>query len=323
MLRLWSDRTMPPAIRSAFDGRLLVNGSAEESPEDPLRDLPCAHAIVAGARRTYDGDFMDRYPDLKVICRTGIGIDNIDVTAATGRGIAVCNTPDGPTLSTAETAIALILAAVKQLKRVSGEFAKRPERDYLSGYQGMELYGRTLGLIGLGRIGGRVARIAVALGMRVIAYDPYIVDEKAAALGIVRIDRIEDVLAGSDVVSVHAPLTEETRRLMNGDRFALMKPGAYFVNVSRGGLVDEHALCSALERGHLAGAALDVFDPEPPFADNPLLHRDDVMATPHIAGVTVASRERMWTMALTMALQVWNGRRPDHVVNPDALPEAG
>ncbi len=319
MLRLWSDRTMPPAIRAAFDGRLLVNGSAEESPEDPLCNLPGAHAIVAGARRSYDGEFMDRYPDLKVICRTGIGIDNIIVPSATARGIAVCNTPEGPTLSTAETAIALILAAAKHLKRVSGEFAKRPERDYLSDYQGMELYGRTLGLIGLGRIGGRVARIAVALGMRVIAYDPYIEDEKASAMGIERIARIEDVLAGSDVVSVHAPLTEETRRLMNGDRFAQMKAGAYFVNVSRGGLVDERALCAALERGHLAGAALDVFDPEPPSPDNPLLHRDDVVATPHIAGVTVASRERMWTMALTMALQVWNGRRPDHIVNPEAM----
>ena len=155
--------------------------------------------------------------------------------------------------------------------------------------------------------------------MRVIAYDPYIEDEKATAMGIERVARIEDVLAGSTVVSVHAPLTEETRHLMNGDRFAQMKPGAYFVNVSRGGLGDEHALCAALERGHLAGAGLDVFDPEPPSPDNPLLHRDDVVATPHIAGVTVASRERMWTMALTMALQVWNGRRPDHIVNPEAM----
>ena len=107
---------------------------------------------------------------------------------------------------------------------------------------------------------------------------------------------------------------------MDGNRFAQMKPGAFFVNVSRGGLVDEAALCAALDRGHLAGAALDVFDPEPPFPENPLLHRADVVATPHIAGVTVASRERMWRMALTMALQVWDGRRPDHIVNPEVLP---
>ncbi len=127
------------------------------------------------------------------------------------------------------------------------------------------------------------------------------------------------MLARSDVVSVHAPLTEETRRLMNGKRFAQMKQGAFFVNVSRGGLVDEQALCAALDRGHLAGAALDVFDPEPPSPDNPLLHRDDVIATPHIAGVTVESRERMWRMAVSMALQVWNGEKPDHIVNPEAL----
>ncbi len=319
MLRLWSDRAMPPVIRSEFDHRVLVNGSAEESPEDPLRDLPGAHAVVAGARRTYDGELMDRYPEIKAICRTGIGIDNIVVPDATERGIAVCHTPDGPTLSTAETAIALILATVKHIKRVSREFAEQPGRDYLSGYQGIEVFGRTLGLIGLGRIGSRVARLAAALGMRVVAYDPYIEDERAVELGIERADRIEAVLAESDVVSVHAPLTEETRRLMNGNRFAQMKQGAFFVNVSRGGLVDEKALCDALDRGSLAGAGLDVFDPEPPPADNPLLQRDDVIVTPHIAGVTVESRERMWRMAVSMALQVWNGEEPDHVVNPDAL----
>ena len=319
MLRLWSDRAMPSAIRSEFDHAMHVNGSAEESPEDPLRDLPGAHAVVAGARRIYDGDLMDRYPEMKVICRTGIGIDNVFVPDATARGVAVCHTPDGPTLSTAETAVALILAAVKNLKSVSRAFAEQPERDYLSGYQGVEVFGRTLGLIGLGRIGSRVARLAAALGMRVVAYDPYIGDERAVALGIEREGLIEAVLARSDVVSVHAPLTEETRRLMNGKRFAQMKQGAFFVNVSRGGLVDEQALCAALDRGHLAGAALDVFDPEPPSPDNPLLHRDDVIATPHIAGVTVESRERMWRMAVSMALQVWNGEKPDHIVNPEAL----
>lgn len=323
MLRLWSDRAMPPVIRSEFAHRILVNGSGEESPEDPLRDLPGAHAVVAGARRTYDGGLMDRYPEMRVICRTGIGIDNIVVPDATERGVAVCNTPEGPTLSTAETAIALILAAVKHIKRVSRDFAEQPGKDYLSGYQGMEVFGRTLGLIGLGRIGSRVARLAVALGMRVVAYDPYVADERVAEMGIEREDRIESVLARSDVVSVHAPLTEETRHLMNGDRFARMRRGAFFVNVSRGGLVDEQALCAALDQGRLAGAALDVFEPEPPSTDNPLLHRDDVIVTPHIAGVSVASRERMWRMAVTMALQVWNGEKPDHIVNPEVVPGNG
>lgn len=323
MLRLWSDRTVPPVIRSEFAHRIQVNGSGEESPEDPLRDLPGAHAIVAGARRIYDGDLMDGYPEMKVICRTGIGIDNIVVPDATERGIAVCHTPEGPTLSTAETAIALILAAVKHIKRVSREFAEQPGKDYLSGYQGMEVFGRTLGLIGLGRIGSRVARLAVALGMRVVAYDPYVEDEQAAEIGVEREDRIKAVLARADVVSVHAPLTEETRHLMNGNRFAQMKRGAFFVNVSRGGLVDEQALRAALDRGSLAGAALDVFEPEPPSADNPLLHRDDVIVTPHIAGVSVASRERMWRMAISMALQVWNGEKPDHIVNPEVMPGNG
>ncbi len=319
MLRLWSDRAMPSAIRTEFDHRILVNGSAEESPDDPLCGLAGANAIVAGARRIYDGDLMDRYPEVKAICRTGIGIDNVVVPDATARGVAVCHTPDGPTLSTAETAITLILTVVKQIKRVSRAFAEQPGKDYLSGYQGMEVFGRTLGLIGLGRIGSRVARLAVALGMRVVAYDPYVTDEKAAETGVERVDRIEAVLARSDVVSIHAPLTEETRHLMNAERFDQMKQGAFFVNVSRGGLVDEQALFAALDRGSLTGAALDVFDPEPPSADNPLLQRDDVIVTPHIAGVSVASRERMWRMAVSMALQIWNGEKPDHVVNPEVL----
>ncbi len=322
MLRIWSDRTIPPLIRVEFEKLMHVSGSAEETPDEPLRDLPGAQAIVAGARRAYDGNFLDRYPDVKVICRTGIGIDNINVAEATERGVAVCNTPEGPTLSTAETAIALILAAVKDLKRVSRSFVEQPGKDYLTGYHGMELFGRTLGLIGLGRIGSRVARIAAAFGMRVAAYDPYVAEDRMTESGIEREDRIEGVLARSDVVSVHAPLTEETRHLMNERRFAHMKPGAFFVNVSRGGLVDERALCNALDRGQVAGAALDVFDPEPPSPDNPLLHRDDVLVTPHIAGVTVASRERMWRMALTMALQAWNGERPDHIVNPEVLASA-
>ena len=319
MLRLWSDRTIPPVIRSEFEKYLYIVGSAEQSPGDPLRDLNRAHAIVAGGRRTYDGEFMDHAPYLKVICRTGIGIDNINVSEATKRGIAVCNTPEGPTLSTAETAIALILIAVKHLKRVSREFTEQPQKDFLTDYQGMELYGRTLGLVGLGRIGSRVARVAVALDMQVVAYDPYIRVDRTAELGVEKKDSVEAVLSAADVVSVHAPLTVETQHLMNGSRFAQMKPGAFFVNVSRGGLVDENALYDALENGHLAGAALDVFDPEPPAKENALLHRDDVFVTPHVAGVTVASRERMWRMALSLALQLWNNQKPDHIVNPEVL----
>ncbi len=319
MLRCWSDRTIPPVIRSEFAERLHINGSAEESPEDPLRDLPGSEAVVAGARRTYDGDLMDRFPEIQVICRTGIGIDNIVVPDATERGIAVCNTPDGPTLSTAETAMALILGAVKRIKRVSREFAEEPDKDYLTDYQGMELFGQTLGLIGLGRIGSRVAQLAIAFGMRVIAYDPYIRDDRAEETGVERVDSVETVLARSDVVSVHAPLTEETHHLMNGSRFGQMKRGAFFVNVSRGGLVDEQALLDALDLGMLAGAALDVFAPEPPSPENPLLHRDDVIVTPHIAGVSIASRERMWRMAISSALQVRSGGKPDHIVNPEVL----
>ncbi len=319
MLKLWSDRTIPPLIRAEYRNNLNVLGSAEESPEAPLETLPGANAIIAGARRTYDGSFLKKCPDLKVICRTGIGIDNIVVSDATERGIAVCNTPEGPSVSTAETAIALILVVVKNLKQVSKGFIENPSKDFLPSYQGMEIYKKTLGLIGLGRIGSRVARVASAMGMRVIAYDPYIEDSQSAELGIERKECIEDVLSPSDVVSIHTPLTQETKHLMNSERFLQMKRGAYFINVARGALVDEKALYLALDKGHLAGAGLDVFDPEPPSPDNPLLNREDVFVTPHIAGVTVASRERMWRMAISTCLQVWEKKRPDSIINPEVL----
>jgi D-3-phosphoglycerate dehydrogenase len=187
-------------------------------------------------------------------------------------------------------------------------------------YQGVELSGLRLGLVGLGRIGGRVAKIAQALGMIVQGYDPYVSPERVADLGIQIIPDLEALLRTSDVVSLHVPSTPETLHLLNAERLAMMKPGAYLVNTARGTLVDEAALLDALERGHLAGAGLDVLDPEPPDPANPLLYRDDVFCTPHVGGITVASKDALWREALRQVIQVLRGERPTSLVNPDVWP---
>ena len=309
MFQIWTEREIPSSVMPMLEGIAKLLGPGGATPDHPL----------ASASTRFDGAFMDQTPALRVISRTGIGIDNIVVPEATARGIAVCSTPDGPTISTAEHTVTLMLTVAKHVKPLARLMMEGTTKDYVSIYQGVEVYGLRLGLVGLGRIGSRVAAIASALGMTVIAYDPYVDAEQMKTLGIERSASLDTLLQTADIVSLHLPLTTDTRRLMNAQRFAQMKPGAIFVNAARGGLVDETALFDALEQGHLQSAGLDVFDKEPPPPDHPLLQRDDVVATPHIAGVTLAGRERMWRMAITNALQVLRGETPDNIVNPEVL----
>lgn len=317
MYRIWFERTLPPAYAHLLNGVAEALGPASATPETPLVALPRAQAIIAAARIQYNGAVMDQAPELRVIARMGIGVDNVDLDAATARKIAVCNVPDGPTISTAEHTVMLILATVKQLPRMNHVWGSGRQIDFFNAYDGLEVCGLCLGLIGLGRIGAYVARVASALGMRVVGYDPYISAEKATELGVECAPTLEAVFDVADIVSLHLPLTPATRHLVNAARLAQMKPGAYLINTARGGLVDEAALLDALEQGRLHGAGLDVVDPEPPEPDNPLLNRADVIVTPHIGGVTTASRQRLWQMAIMQALQVLRGERPPHLLNPE------
>jgi D-3-phosphoglycerate dehydrogenase len=299
---------------------MLLDFAEHVSPEghDSLVvSLDGVQAIIAGGIMRYDGAFMDQVPTLKVIARTGIGVDNVALADATERGIAVCNTPDAPTTSTAELAITLMMAAAKQLKKIEMTALKGAMGSPFTTYSGVDLAGLRLGLVGMGRIGGRVAKVALALGMSVAAYDPYVSSRRAAELGIEAAPDLETLLRTSDVISLHVPSTPETRKLINVERIALMKQGAILINTARGTLVDEAALLNALERGHLAGAGLDVFDPEPPDPNNPLLYRDDVICTPHVGGITVPGRDRLWRGALEQAIQVLRGERPSSLVNPE------
>jgi D-3-phosphoglycerate dehydrogenase len=318
--KIWFERSLPSEHAELLAGRAAPIGAADPAGGDRMATLPLAEAIVAASLVRYDASLFAKTPQLRVVCRTGIGYDNINVADATKIGIAVCNVPDGPSISTAEHAVCLMLAVAKHLHRSSRVLRDGVRGDYFTMFTGVELDGLTLGLVGLGRIGSRVARAARGLGMNVLAYDPYLNRELARDVGAEAAESLDDLLARSDVVSLHVPLTPETRHLMNAARLARMKQGAILINTARGGLVDEADLLAALESGHLRGAGLDVFDTEPPPADHPLLSRPDVIATPHIAAATTAAKVRLWEGAIRQALAVLEGQRPLHLVNPEVWP---
>ncbi len=291
---LFCDHDFPDAYRFLVDGRAEVVG-----PDDD--DLATAVAAIAGAKRRWGADAFAQAPLLRVISRIGIGYDNVDVHAATAAGVTVCNAPEAPSVSTAEHALALMLAITKQLPgqiaRAGAGLAAEPASTSL------ELDGATLGLVGVGRIGSRVARAALAMGMRVLACDPG-VGEMAGC----QMCTLDHVLANSDVISLHAPAIPATAHLINATSLAATRPGVYLINCARGSLVDQEALLAALDRGHVAGAALDVTDPEPLPVGHPLLTHPRVIVTPHVASSTAAGRIRLYQHAIDNAMAVLDGR---------------
>ncbi len=320
MYGFWCERPIPPEFEKLLEGFAVVvgvGGAASDAFGDVANDV---NVIIAGAGTRFDEAFLERVPHLKVIARTGIGVDNISLPAATARGIAICNAPDVPTTSTAEHTILLMFAATKHLKRVESVLKKGERVNHFTEHRAIELDGLRMGLVGLGRIGGKVAMCARGLGMLVTGFDPYAPARRFNELAVERASTLEELLRTADVVSLHVPSTPENYHLINAERMAQMKPGSYLINTSRGTLIKEDDLLEALERGHLHGAGLDVFDPEPPQIENPLLHRDDVVATPHVGGITVSSRKLFLQEAVTQSLQVLRGERPSNLVNHEVWP---
>lgn len=305
MHRIWIEEPVLDSVRPMLDGLAQIVG-----PNAPLEQLAnCQAALDPGVR--WDAAKMDRARQLRVLSRIGVGYDNIDVPAATERGIMVCYTPHGPTLSTAEHAVALIFAAAKTVAYADREVRAGRWHTHFRTLKGMELRGRVLGLIGAGRIGGQVASIMQAVGMRVIVFDPFLTGEQAAQLNLQPVDSLDKLLAQADVVSLHAPANADTEKMINAKRLATMKNGAILINTARGSLVDELALADALRSGHLAAAGLDVFQKEPIDRDNPLLLLDNVVLTDHIASHTWAGHHRLYEMAINHILQALRGERPD------------
>lgn len=299
---LYFDHPLPDVYRDLLEGRAIAVG-----PDDA--DLVTAHAVLAGAKRAWNAEAFALGPAMKVISRIGIGYDNVDVAAANAAGVIVCNAPDAPSVSTAEHTLMLMLATVKSLPAQVDR-----AREGLPGAAtgtALELDGAVLGLVGYGRIARRVGVAATAMGMSVLAYDPYL----AEADGCELVD-LERVFAGSDVISLHAPAVPETRHMINATSLAAMKHGVYLINCARGGLVDQEALLAALDSGQVAGAGLDVTDPEPLPVGHPLLHHPRVIVTPHVASATVAGRRRLYSHAIDNALNVLAGRPATIVAAP-------
>lgn len=290
----------------------VVHSSFNDRGSAPLTGIvPGFDGIVAGTDR-FGAEVIAAADRLKVFGRTGVGYDNIDVAAATERGIAVCPTPGVNRQSVAEHTIALLLSVAR---RVPGNVAAVAAGDWPQ-VSGRELSGATLGLIGLGAIGKAVARIATGFGMRVLAHDPYLDADVIAESGVEAV-ALHELLAASDFVSPHIFLDDSTRHLIDAEAIATMKPGAYLVNTARGGVVDETALAAALRDGRLSGAALDVLETEPLPPDSPLRGLPNLIITAHIGAATVESRARSGHMAAQAVIDVLEGRTPEHVANPE------
>ena len=254
-------------------------------------------------------------PQLLCVSSTGAGYDTVDVAACTAAGIAVVNQAGGNADSVAEHTLALMLSVSRRM--VESDRRMRREQGFTrEDVMGHEIRGKTMGLVGMGHIGTRVARLAQAFGMQVIAVDPFLSADEIHKRGA-RSVLFSELLAQSDVVSLHCPRDATTLKMMNADTFAQMKPGALFINTARGGLHDEVALTQALASGHLAGAGLDVWDQEPPPLDHPLLAMDNVFATFHTAGVTHEARRNVAVIGAEQILQLLAGERPPRLVNPE------
>ncbi len=302
---LFVDHPFPELYRDLVDGRATIAGSGTDD------DLDRADAVIAGATRIWDASQFALAPNLSVISRVGVGYDNVDVTDAADAGVVVCNAPLAPMVSTAEHTMALLFAVTKHLPHQIARAGEGLRGEPVG--RALELDARILGLVGIGRIASRVAVVAQALGMRVIATDPAVSQAPVEGVEMVGFD---DLLAMSDVVSLHAPALPSTIGMIDAAALAKMRPGSYLVNCARGLLVDTDALVDALDSGHLRGAGLDVTDPEPLPADHRLLGRHDVVVTPHVASATVAGRRRLYAHAIDNALAVLDGRPASTVAPP-------
>jgi D-3-phosphoglycerate dehydrogenase len=285
-------------------------------PADFYPELETADAIIIRVGRMDERAF-ERAKNLKVVARTGVGYDSIDIAAANARGIPVVVTPGAVEHSVAEHTLTLFLALSKNLLENDREL-KRGNWGIRNAGKGIELRGKKIGFVGYGRTGRLTARLFEALGVEILAYDPHLSADQIRSAGAGAAARIEDIFLECDMISVHVPLLDETRGMIDARLIGLMRETAFLVNCSRGGIVDERALADALNQGKIAGAGSDVFAGEPPAADNPLLGARNALLTPHVAGVTRESSAAAARMAVEGCLEVLAGLKYQLIANPQA-----
>ncbi len=295
-----------------------------ETPEGDFAPiLSAAHVYQIGAARdelaphfhVHDA-FLQRAPNLLIVSSNGAGFDPVDVEACTRAGVLVVNQSGGNAHSVAEHALGMLLTLSKRI--IEADRALRRERDVnRNALMGTEAQGRTIGIVGIGNVGRRVAELCKGLlGMNVLAYDPYLSKSEIAERGAQKVE-LDELLRRSDYVSINCPLTKESRGMIGAKEFALMQPHAYFITTARGFIHDEDALLEALRGKKIAGAGLDVWSKEPPPPEHPLLQFDNVLASPHTAGVTHEARENMGRIAAQQILDALDGKRPPRIINPE------
>jgi D-3-phosphoglycerate dehydrogenase / 2-oxoglutarate reductase len=312
-------------LRARADVRLdrLENESAEEVFAPILRE---AHAYQIGAARDElaphfhaHADLLRRAPNLLIVSSNGAGFDPVDVEACTAAGVLVVNQSGGNAHSVAEHALGMMLTLSKRI--IESDRRLRRDRDVnRNDLIGNEVQGRTIGIVGIGNVGRRIAELCKGLlGMRVLAYDPYLSREDIATRGAEKVE-LDDLLRRSDFVSINCPLSKESRGMIGAREFALMPKHAFFITTARGFIHDEAALEEALRDKRIAGAGLDVWSKEPPPSEHPLLQFDNVLASPHTAGVTREARENMGRIAAEQMLDTLDGKRPPRIINPEVWP---
>jgi D-3-phosphoglycerate dehydrogenase len=299
-----------------------------ESPESEFAPiLSAAHAYQVGAARDeiaphfhVHDDLLKRAPNLLIVSSNGAGFDPVDVEACTRAGVLVVNQSGGNAHSVAEHALGMLLTLSKRI--LEADRALRRERDVnRNALIGNEAQGRTIGIVGIGNVGRRIAELCKGLlGMKVLAYDPYLSAAEVAARGGEKVE-LDELLRHSDYVSINCPLTKESRGMIGAKQFALMQPHAFFITTARGFIHDEDALLQALKEKRIAGAGLDVWSKEPPPPEHPLLQFDNVLASPHTAGVTREARENMGRIAAEQMLDALDGKRPPRIINPEVWPD--
>ncbi|OGP90495.1 MAG: hypothetical protein A2156_05605 [Deltaproteobacteria bacterium RBG_16_48_10] len=292
----------------------------DKKPEIVAPLLKGVQGVILRTGIFFGKELMNQADDLLVISRTGAGVDNVDVPAATEKGILVTNVPGANSRTVAEHALALIMALMKQLPRLDREVR---QDNFGIRYKTLprDLTGKTLGLVGLGKIGSELARMChQSFDMHILAYDPYLPPEVQSSLkSWVDFCDLEKLFKASDIISLHIPLSPTTQKIVGARELGWMKPSAYLVNASRGGVIDEAALIQCLKEKRIAGAGLDVFAKEPPERDNPLKELDNVILTPHIGGLTLECGIKMAVFAAQANLDVFQGKKPDGMVNPEVL----
>jgi len=285
------------------------------TPEELIEKIKDYDALAIRSGTKVTADVIAAADKLKVVGRAGVGVDNIDIDAATKKGVIVVNTPGGNTISAAEHTIAMMLSMARNIPLAcnslkNGEWNRKM-------FTGVEVYNKTLGIVGLGRIGIEISQRMKAFGMHILAYDPFVTEEKAAELGV-KLTNLDEIFRNSDFITVHTPLTEETRNLIDEEEINVMKPGVRIINCARGGIINEATLAKAVADGRVAGAAVDVFTKEPP-TDNPLLEQDGVIVTPHLGASTAEAQVNVAVAVADQILAVGRGELPPYALNMPAI----